>query len=613
MPLRGIAINSPGRFGLNTQDDINVGSDPSSLSFASEARNGVIDTSGRLVARKDFVLQTAGFSGTVETVYTHRLNDGTEVLMSAAAGQIYSGLGTLTSRCDYRAGSQVVDVGGAKTGARATGLANDATSYTYQISVDGGGTQTINVTGSTAQTYTNLITQINADITGATVALEAGNLKFTSGTTGASSSIALTSGGGGTNLFSTLTNFVAVRSASAGTTTDNNWQFATLSSKIYAAQKGRQFVCLNESTFAAEALTGQPWTGHPNIVISADGRLWAADDETGSNRYTVWWSDLLNGKVWNSGDAGSLNLQNVWPTGQDYIVGIEMLSGRLLILGRNSILLYTLPATHDPADMSLTDVVENLGCVARDSIILAGGDLYFLSDNGLYRIPRLAQVTSLVTLQKVSKLVADDFVSTYASETMEKVRAGYNPVEKFLVVNAPTANKVWCFHLDRIIPEHEVPAATDWTNASNPFRGFCFDKSGNWYAAMTDGIGKYTGYTPDGAPSAYDFSFYTQWSGLGDDTRLKLLKSWALTLETASGQTGTFRWQQDFISGTTRTADFTCNATEFAEDPGIGIVKGQLGGHCNTARAGFTTTINGDAVSVHGLRVYATPGTTKIR
>jgi hypothetical protein len=611
--MKGLSFPLPGSFGLNTQDDINVGEE---LRFVSEAINGVIDASGKLVSRKDFVLQTAGFSGTLETCYTHRNNDGTETIMSAGSGIVYSGTGTLTSRFDYRAGSQIVDVGGAKTGASATGLLNDATTYGFTISVDGGASQQVTVTGSAVQTWTNLITQIQADITGATVAIVGGNLKITSNTTGASSTIAITNAAGtaSTALFTaTLTGYVAVRTATAGTTARNSWQFASLSSKIFMAQKGQHFTCLNESTFAVESVTAQPWTTSPNVVIAADGRLWAADDETGGNRYTVWWSNLLDGKDWSGGDAGSLDVRNAWPQGADYIVGLEFLSGRLLILGRNSILLYTLPASHDPASMELTDVVENLGCVSRDSIITAGGDLYFQSDNGFYKIPRLAQVTSLVTLEKVSKLVADDFVDTYASEDLTKVRAGYNPVEKFVVLNAPTSNKVWCFHLDRKVPEHEVPAVTYWTNSSNPFRGFCFDKSGNWYCAMTDGIGKYTGYTPDAAASAYDFSWYTQWNAFGDETRLKHLKSWAMTLETDSGQTGTFRWQTDYLSGTTRTQSFTCSATDFAEAPGIGVVRGQMGGSGNSARFGATLTINGDKVGVHAMRVYASPGKTNSR
>ena len=190
--LRATTFSLPGSYGLNSQDDIAL---DDARRFGSTVSNGVVDASGKLVSRKDFVKQTTGFTGTVNTVYTHRLNAGTEAVLSASAGQVYSGIGTMTSRFDYRAGSQIVDVGGAKAGATATGLANDATSYTYTIAVDGGAAQTINVTGSTAQTYTNLITQINTDVTGATVSLVGGNLKFISGTNGARSSISIIFGG----------------------------------------------------------------------------------------------------------------------------------------------------------------------------------------------------------------------------------------------------------------------------------------------------------------------------------------------------------------------------------------------------------------------------------
>jgi hypothetical protein len=248
---------------------------------------------------------------------------------------------------------------------------------------------------------------------------------------------------------------------------------------------------------------------------------------------------------------------------------------------------------------------------------MAGGQLFFLAHDGYYKISPLAQVTSLLAPLKVTKLVSDDFTSSLASETLTKVRAGYNPVEKMVVLALPTGNKTWCFHVDRNVTlpgsQESFPPVTDWTNASNPFRGFCYDKDGNWYCAMTNGIGKYTGYTPDGAASAYTFQFYTQWNGFGDETKLKHAKDYALTLEADALQTGTFRWQLDYKAGTTRTSSFTCSSTDFAEAPGIGVVKGQLGGTFNSARFGFTAAITGDKVSLHALRVYAKPGITKVR
>jgi hypothetical protein len=498
MSVRGVNFALPGAYGLNTQSEI---ADTEEFKYATLATNGVVDQSGKLVSRKDFVLQTAGFSGNVEQVYTHRLNDGTEVILSASGGKIYTGTSALTQRYDN----------------------------------------------------------------------------------------------------------------SASSTTANSWQFASLSSKIFGFQVQQSPFVLNETTFATESFTGAPWT-KPNVIMAAVGRLWAADDEAASNRYTVWWSNLLDGKVWNgASDAGSIDVRRAWPNGQDSIIALEFLSGRLIIFGRNAILMYTLPADNDPADMTLTDVVENIGCVARDSVVVAGGSIYFLSHDGYYRIAPLAQVTSLLAPLKVTKLVADDFTSSLSAETLTKVRAGFNPVEKFVVLALPTGNVEWCFHIDRGIPQIEVPPATRWTNVSNPFRAFCYDKDGNWYCGMTNGVGKYTGYTPDGASSVYSFEFYTQWNGFGDETRLKHGKTFALTVKTNSGQTGTFRWQTDYKEGTTRTRAFTCSSTEFAEAPGIGIVKGAIGSTFNTARFGFTMPINGNKVTLHSLRVYAKPGVVKSR
>lgn len=497
-PLRGVNFALPGSYGLNTQSSI---ADDQAQRFASSASNGVIDRSGKLVSRQDFVQQTSGFTGNVEQVYTHRNSDGTETILSVAVGKVYSGTGTLTQRFDY----------------------------------------------------------------------------------------------------------------SATSTTLNDVQFASLSAKIFGAQKGVVPFVLNESTFAAEAFTGAPWSSSPNVFVAASGRMWAADDETGGNRYTLWWSNLLDGKVWNAGDAGSLNLQKVWPGGQDSIIAVTVFQDRVVVFGRNNILLYTLPADRNPVNMSLTDTVSNLGCMARDSVLLAGGDLFFLSDTGVYKIPRLAQVTSLLAPVKVSKLVADDVVTTYAAETLTKVRAGYNPTEKWYVLGAPTGNKCWVFHLDKVVPDHDVPAVTNWTNVGIPFRAFCFDKSGNWYCGFQNGVGKYTGYTADGTSNVYTFDFYTQWNPLQDETRLKHLKGFAMTLSGVPAQTGTFRWLADYLEGTVRTLDFTLSSAEFAENPGIGVVKGQIGGTCSVGKFGFTMPVSGNKISFHELRVYARGGITKVR
>jgi len=106
---------------------------------------------------------------------------------------------------------QDVDVGGDKVGATATGLANDATVYTATIAIDGAAPTAIAITGSTAQTYTNLLAQLETDIgaAGASVSLVGGNLRFRSDGLGTTPSIDITD----TDLFATLTDFSAVDAA----------------------------------------------------------------------------------------------------------------------------------------------------------------------------------------------------------------------------------------------------------------------------------------------------------------------------------------------------------------------------------------------------------------
>ena len=92
----------------------------------------------------------------------------------------------------------------AKTEASSTGLANDETTYTASIAVDGT-TNSISITGSDAQTIADLITQINSDLTGAEASWDSTSyIKITSDSSGNQcddSSISISD----TDLFSSLT------------------------------------------------------------------------------------------------------------------------------------------------------------------------------------------------------------------------------------------------------------------------------------------------------------------------------------------------------------------------------------------------------------------------
>ncbi len=104
-----------------------------------------------------------------------------------------------------------------KTLTTETGLST-TTQYYLKINVDGAGVVEEDFTTASDTTYAAVIALINATIAaGATCGLTGtGDLRFTSDLTGASSTIALSAGTTGTDLFATLTGFTAFNTAVAG-------------------------------------------------------------------------------------------------------------------------------------------------------------------------------------------------------------------------------------------------------------------------------------------------------------------------------------------------------------------------------------------------------------
>ena len=134
------------------------------------------------------------------------------------------------------------------------------------------------------------------------------------------------------------------------TTTDTisagNWQCVTLNDRAYFFQAGyKPLYYTNESTADEFKSIDQhaDYTGSvpsANIVMSAYGRLWAAD--TATNKTTVYFSDLLEGTKWGSGSAGSINISGVLPKGSDVVTGLGSHNGHLIIFCKNNIIIFIL-------------------------------------------------------------------------------------------------------------------------------------------------------------------------------------------------------------------------------------------------------------------------------
>lgn len=121
-------------------------------------------------------------------------------------GNKVSGTASGLSTAIGTAGSQRINFEPARVGATATGLANNATTYTLTLTIDGV-SRPVSVVGSAAQTWTTLLAEINTDLGAAGVAsLVGGDLKIESTSFGTSSRVRITGG----TMLAALTGYVGI-------------------------------------------------------------------------------------------------------------------------------------------------------------------------------------------------------------------------------------------------------------------------------------------------------------------------------------------------------------------------------------------------------------------
>lgn len=197
---------------------------------------------------------------------------------------------------------------------------------------------------------------------------------------------------------------------------NGNWKFQNFNGKVVAWHAdGRQVVQSAPGANFAN-LGGTPTAGVD--VLSAFGRLWAV------NNTTLGYCNLLVETTW----SGSFNLQHAWPRGADTAVAVAEFNGRLVVFGENSIIIYGSPSgatISDPlTDMVLIDTIDNIGCINRDTVQVAGSDIIFLSHVGLQSLGRIIQEKSN-PITDVVPHVRDYVAQEYASSTAHKVTSAY--------------------------------------------------------------------------------------------------------------------------------------------------------------------------------------------
>ena len=318
--------------------------------------------------------------------------------------------------------------------------------------------------------------------------------------------------GAGANIYkmdvATTPYTLTAQSFSGGTTkTDGNWQFTNFNNQFYGAQKGNKPVNFNGTTWLdLEDVSGYSkpasvTTFTPSCLLGDFGRLWAAD--IGENRDVVYYSDLLIGHVFATAGDGSgggfLDLKKVWSG--DIITAMASFMGKLVIFGKNNIVIFkgpwdvSTPITQ--SSFELEEVIEGVGCVARDSVQLIGDDIVFLSSSGLRSLGRTIQQDTM-PLTDLSLAIKDEIRTNIITGNLESVKGQYDLSTGSYLLGFPDKHVVYVFDFKSSTPDG-APRITTWNFAKkkNPMSFLSTDSflyCGLGAANYAGRIATYTGY-----------------------------------------------------------------------------------------------------------------------
>jgi hypothetical protein len=343
---------------------------------------------------------------------------------------------------------------------------------------------------------------------------------------GSNAVVELTYGGGGT----------------APTITDNNWSCASLNGITYFFQTGHDPLIFDPAVSTTTFRRVSEKTGYvatvqqANIAISAFGRLWVAN--TALNNSTVYFSDLLSGHVWSTGTAGSLNINSVWVNGADQITGLAAHNGFLFIFGNRQILIYA--GATSPSTITLSDTVENIGCISRDSIQTTSTDVVFLSNSGVRSLMRTIQEKSSPE-RDLSKNVRNDLMAAVSGEAASNIKAVYSEKNALYLLSLPASKYVYAFDT-RVIMQDGSSKSTIWDSIEPTC--FCSKRNGDLLIGKNGYVGKYDTYLDD--TTSYRLAYYTNNSDLGDLNVTSILKKIKVIIVGGSNQLVTLKWGYDF-------------------------------------------------------------------
>ena len=451
---------------------------------------------------------------------------------------------------------------------------------------------------------------------------------------------------GNGNIYKGLGTLTPLTLPAGYTITANDWQAASLGGYVFLAQEGH-FVLRIDSNFTVTV-----WDRHSNghlfpavsWITSALGRLYAGADPTDS--YTLRISDVLNGDF-HGGSSAVIDFRKIWTNGGDELVAAHGFNGRLIVFCKRCIVILedsnSSDLFFDVADNSLrvTEILDNVGCVSKDSIQVVGDDLYFLSNTGLRSMNRVIQEKSN-PISDLSVNVRDDLVKIINAYSNDNVTSIYSATNAFYLLIFPSSKLVYCFDTRGRLQNGGL-RVTKWVDS--PILSGVSATDGSLYLGQIDGIAKYTSYQDDGL--SYYLAYKTNYFDFEQPTINKILKTVGVTVIGGSGQNFVIKVGTDYtdqprsynrsvkqsavseydvgeygplvggevytyedLGGNTVTATAVAGTAEFSGGGLTDRIKVAVGGQGSVIQLGFEAYINGNQLSIQKFDLYVKQGKT---
>lgn len=417
---------------------------------------------------------------------------------------------------------------------------------------------------------------------------------------------------------STLSELTYGGGGTAPTITDSNWQMASLNGCLYMYQAGHDPLVFDPAVSTTTYRRISEKSGYVgtvsnnNCVISAYGRTWSANNST--NKSTVQFSDLLSGHILSTGTAGTLDVSQVWPAGGDEIIALAAHNNFFIIFGRRQILIYN--NANNPNELTLSDAITGTGCFARDSVVVTGGDVLFLSDAGVRSLMRTIQEKS-APMRDISANVRDDLVFEINLEDPKEIRAIYSDKDAFYLLSLPARQLAYCFDMRGTL-QNGANRTTTWDGLVPTAMKYL--RSKDLLIGKASYIGKYDGYKDN--TDSYLMRYYTNYFDFQVPTVIKLMKKVGVTVIGGQGYGVVLKFGFDY-SDILNSRQFQLANAAVAEyniaEYNIGEYGGtafdnkviNIGGSGKVIQLGFETTVFEKPVSIQKLDVYVKTGKTR--